>query len=804
MKVASLTMCYPAPWARHVGLFVQRRLKAVAQVVELEVVCPQPCLPPLRPAPAVRHVPGQPSVNYEPMYYLPGWLKALDGRWFGWAAKRGLRRLRKRFSFELIDAHFCWPDGVGAVPAARALGLPVVITLRGKIAFASRNPRIRRQVAWALREADGLIAVSEDLADQARALTGEPLEVEVIPNAVDRTEFFQMDRDEARRQLGWRLDARYVVSVGHVTERKGFDRLLATWRKLRGRCGDVRLVLVGLAAGTRQYRRQVQEMLVAIGGSAVWVGPQDPAAINVMLNAADVFALATATEGCCNAVNEALAVGVPVVATDVGGISEQVSGDELGILVPPEADAQALCRALQTALDCRWDRQRIASSQVNWTWQKVAQRTSAVFERVIQQYGGRGGRRRVLMLLTNAFDPDPRVAAEARTLTEAGCDVTVLAWDRDGRRPLEERIGDVGVRRVRIRSTHGRGLSQMWYLLRYWAAAWWWARRQAFDAVHCHDLDALPGGWVIGKAKRLPVIYDAHEMYTDMMVGHLPPSLLGLLGRLERLLARRCASVIVAGELMAGDLARRWATRPVVVGNYKRLADYVLPEEAIAQKRAELGFGSDVILIAYIANLGRERLIGPLIEAVAGDQRFGLLIGGDGSQRSLVQQAAATFPNIRYLGQVPSEQIPLLTLCADVVYYALAPTTSVAAYSSPNKLYEALAAGKALLAGDFGEIALVVREYDCGLLMSRVTAGEIAEALNVLAHRPTLRRMQTNAARAGRQRYNWELAASQELLKVYADVLGCDFPPHGAQSSIAETQRGATAGALARGPEDQR
>ena len=350
MRVASLTMCYPAPWAPHRGLFVQRRLAALAELADIQVVCPQPCLPPLRPRPSRRFSPGHPPVTYEPMYYLPGALKSLDGRLLGRAALRGLRRLGGRFDFDIIDAHFCWPDGVGAVHAAKALNRPVTITLRGKLASACRNRRIRRQVAWALEQADALIAVSDDLAEQARRLVGGSPRIAVLPNAVDRNEFCPMDQTEARAQLGWSQQAKYVVSVGQALPRKGFHRLLAVLPELRRRLGDVRLILVGPSAGPASYVRRIRQMVASLDGAAAWLGPQDPTAVNLMLNGADLFALATTTEGWCNAIGEALAAGTPVVTTDVGGNPEQLADRELGTLVPRGANDGAWCDALCRSL----------------------------------------------------------------------------------------------------------------------------------------------------------------------------------------------------------------------------------------------------------------------------------------------------------------------------------------------------------------------------------------------------------------------------------------------------------------------
>src|SRR5690242_7906187 len=145
----------------------------------------------------------------------------------------------------------------------------------------------------------------------------------------------------------------------------------------------------------------------------------------------------------------------------------------------------------------------------------------------------------VLMLLTNTYDPDPRVRQEALALIRMGCRVRLLAWDRDLKSPAAESMEGVEVERVFLRSKHGRGNVQLFfYAWLYWKMFWktW---RTPFDAVHCHDLDTLPLGFVAGKLKRKPIVYDAHESFTDMLHGSVHPIVLRALVRLENFLIRR-------------------------------------------------------------------------------------------------------------------------------------------------------------------------------------------------------------------------------------------------------------------------
>src|SRR5262249_43998197 len=123
----------------------------------------------------------------------------------------------------------------------------------------------------------------------------------------------------------------------------------------------------------------------------------------------------------------------------------------------------------------------------------------------------------ILMLLTNAYDPDPRVRQEALSLLNMGTRVELLAWDRDLKSPAVECVEGVDVRRVFLASTHGRGPAQIFWYAWLYLKFLWRAWRTPFDAVHCHDLDTLPIGYALGRLKRKPVVYDAHESFPDML-----------------------------------------------------------------------------------------------------------------------------------------------------------------------------------------------------------------------------------------------------------------------------------------------
>ncbi len=394
-------MVYPTAAAPTQGIFVERRIRAMHAVSPIVMVSPQPWFPGWRPAldqPLIDES-AAPTVIRPRMFYIPGIMKRWDAAFYAAAFREGLQLARERGPVKVIDAHFEWPDGVGAWQVAREERLPFVCTLRGKLVSQSRNPVRRGMLGEMLREADRLIAVSASLARLARDVAGRPLNVEVIPNGIDDGVFFRSGDEgrsgpdpSARASLGWHPGARYVVSVGHFQRLKGFHRLVHIWPEVRRLAGDVRLVLVGGSAGEPAYERELMEAIRRINGVKAasgdgsiiaCAGRVSPDRVAQLLNAADLFALASESEGWCNAIAEALACGCPVVATDVGGNREIVVDDTLGRLAPLE-DSNALTTAIAESLDRGWDRGAIASTGRGRRWADVGQACVEALQGVIR------------------------------------------------------------------------------------------------------------------------------------------------------------------------------------------------------------------------------------------------------------------------------------------------------------------------------------------------------------------------------------------------------------------------------------
>lgn len=379
----------------------------------------------------------------------------------------------------------------------------------------------------------------------------------------------------------------------------------------------------------------------------------------------------------------------------------------------------------------------------------------------------------VVMPLSNAYQPDPRVEREAQALAAAGYRVSIIAWDRQAKLAPREQQGGVDVIRVQdVHSVHGAGWRQLFHLPRFWRASIRTAVALRPDVLHCHDLDTLYVGWLVKRRLGCKLIYDSHEHYPAVMSLYLPSPLIKALALWERWLMRRVDAAITASTLLRDEFQKRSAKPVVTLGNYQELSAYAaVTAEDRAALRRELGATESDLLVAYIGALPRDRMLLPLIDAAALLPDVGFHLWGDGLQRAAVERAAAAHANVTVHGWLPAHALPRYFGAMDVLYYCLRADYPGAVYNAPNSLSHAMLSGRPIIANDVGDLGRIVRTTNCGLIIDGAEPERIAAAITALRD-PALRaELGGNGLAAARRTYNAE-AMQRELLRLYAEVLG--------------------------------
>ena len=380
LRVLVLSTVYPNGIQPHHGIFVQQRVAGYPKDLEVRAVAPQAWFPftaglrpGFRPAlPRAEQLAGGELVLHPRFLSLPAIGKFLDGVLLAFCVLPSLLRLRRSFPFEVIDAHFGYPEGPAAVLLGRFFRVPVVLTLRGLEQRLAAYRLRRPQLAFAVRGADRVVAVAEDLRATALAAGAVPERVRTIPNGVDTGLFIPRDRAAARRSLGLVEEGTYLLTVGSLSERKGAHLVLEALERLAESFPNLCYLVVGGAGAEGDEEKALQRRAAALGVSdrVVFAGPRRREELPDWYNAADLFVLPSSLEGCPNVVVEALACGTPVVATAVGGIPQLLADPETGMIVP-RRDGAAVAAALAAALARPWDRARVSAGTSARSWQVV-------------------------------------------------------------------------------------------------------------------------------------------------------------------------------------------------------------------------------------------------------------------------------------------------------------------------------------------------------------------------------------------------------------------------------------------------
>src|SRR5258708_4043151 len=386
MEILTFTPLYPNPVQPHHGVFVENRLRHLVSngQVNARVVAPVPWFPFSAPvfgryadyAKVVpREIRAKLTIEHPKYLVLPKFGMSAAPASLAAASLPVLRRLQEQRDFDLIDAHYFFPDGVAAIRLGRRLKKPVVITARGSdVNLIPELPGPRRMIQEAAREAAGIIAVSQALKDAIVGLGIPGERVTVLRNGVDLELFQPHAREETRAELA--LSGPILLSVGHLIERKGHELVIGALPALPG----YRLLIAG--DGPERARLQHLSAALKVSDRVRFLGALPHEQLHKIYAAADALVLASSREGWPNVLLEAMACGTPVVSTRVGGTPEVVAAPEAGVLTS-ERSARGIVEALQQLFRNYPDRKLTRRYAEGYSWAATTAGQLELFRRTL-------------------------------------------------------------------------------------------------------------------------------------------------------------------------------------------------------------------------------------------------------------------------------------------------------------------------------------------------------------------------------------------------------------------------------------
>jgi len=271
----------------------------------------------------------------------------------------------------LIHAHWTYPEGYYAVQLAKKYNVPCVVTAHGSDihTIPRRNRIIKKYTLNTLESADKVIFVSNALLSSAKELGYSGENAVVIPNGIDPTYFYPIEKETAMQKTGWCQSKKYVVGfVGNLIYVKRADQFVKIFSEIQKIIGDVEFILVG----DGDKREGIQKECSELGLMVTFAGRVPHEAVAAWMNLFDVMILPSRNEGWPCVVLEAYACGVPVVGSNNGGIAEALGG--LGVVVEEgngfvERFAKGVCDVLMGVHPT--DSSELVKHAAKYTWESL-------------------------------------------------------------------------------------------------------------------------------------------------------------------------------------------------------------------------------------------------------------------------------------------------------------------------------------------------------------------------------------------------------------------------------------------------
>lgn len=392
LKVLTFSTLFPSSVRPGHGIFVETRLRELVKSGEVEsrVVAPVPWFPSENPrwgdyarfaATPEREQRNGLDVLHPRYLLLPKVGMTTAPLTLALGARAAVQKLiDEGFDFDVIDAHYYYPDGVAAALLARWFRKPLAVTARGSdVNLIGRHALPRRFMRWASRVASASIGVSQALVERMGELGLRSPRQLALRNGVDLARFrADADPEALRARLGLQ-GSPLLLSVGNLVPLKGHDLVIEALGLLRRQGLDARLCIIGAGPLRAELESLAQRLGLAEQVRLPGALPQDELA--AWYGAADMLVLASEREGWPNVLLESMACGTPVVATAVGGIPEIVEPPLTGRIVQ-QRTAQALADAARDLWQALPAREAVCRHARRFGWQETTQGQLNLFQTI--------------------------------------------------------------------------------------------------------------------------------------------------------------------------------------------------------------------------------------------------------------------------------------------------------------------------------------------------------------------------------------------------------------------------------------
>lgn len=391
MKILTITSLYPNESNPRLGIFIHNRLKELQKRnpdYKIHVIAPLPWFPfisKFRKTPIdFRKVSSQRNADgitiYHPRYFSIPFIGVLTNPFFMLLCLLSTFFENKKLftDSKLIDCHYLYPDAVAVGWLSRIIKKPYCVTARGSdVTILFRKWYLYPLIKDCLSGCVSCITVSKSLAKDIEKLTKGLVIPIVCQNGVDFSKFHIINEEKRKeiKDIHGFTNKHLILSVGNLVELKGHDLIIKSITDL----DEIELLIIGEG----NLKNKLVELTLSLGlqNRVHFLSNQNQENLNQFYNIADIFVLASRSEGMPNVILESLACGTRVIATNVGGVSEIIRDKTSGVLLDTRS-IECLRNAIQNEILNSYERNSVRESIIDFDWKNTIDKIKNIFIKI--------------------------------------------------------------------------------------------------------------------------------------------------------------------------------------------------------------------------------------------------------------------------------------------------------------------------------------------------------------------------------------------------------------------------------------
>jgi len=358
------TSIYPLPWLPNKATFNFQQYSRLAEKNDVEFVVPVPWLDFFKNIKQLVGSHNYKHVCYFPFFYIPGFFRGINSFLLVLSIFITIVPLIKLIKAKTVLASWAFPDAIACALLKPLCRYRFFIQCLGSdVNVHCENNFRRKLLKMSFEKADGVITVSKALQKKV---------LEVAPKANAKTIYNGVNFEKFYPSFD-KFDETSIIFIGNLIKTKGVHELIAAIKILQSPEHNYHFHILGNGPEKSELEKTTQQE--GIQDTITFHGVVDHAKVVDFLKKSHLLVLPSYQEGVPNVIMEAFACGVPVVATQVGGIPE-VLNEQNGVLINTYAE-QNIVAGIQECLSRSWDSQAIRQSIKSYTWDENINQLSA-------------------------------------------------------------------------------------------------------------------------------------------------------------------------------------------------------------------------------------------------------------------------------------------------------------------------------------------------------------------------------------------------------------------------------------------